>query len=334
MTEMVQTAGQPETPSYGSPPSTEQISSIMSRRHTVSSSWHGKHMQQNQSFPQYENTKVLHRYNSVGDYEIMRPQLQKIINKRHTQAELETVDIYSEVEHGAGNKDELYIEMKPEEMPNLSSAGENLDSQTHKVHKLAQQITEDDKAEIYTEMKTEDKTTSFSEHTITSQTSDNTQEPVTEFENAEKVQNGVTDSEGVTDVCTPLATDKDKQLDKQTSNDQTPTQHTEQSSTYIDMEQNSMDHNGLPEHADLPAGQVDELNSIYIEMEQDTTNPLTPDLSSNNELDHPVTEEDNIYIEMEQDEALDMSHSPHDNPETADDQILSQGSEDIYIVMH
>ena len=367
---MTRITEQPQAATNASPPSIEQLSSTSLRRQQVSSSLHGKHLRRQQrSFPHYENTHVLHRYNSVGDYEMMKPQLQKIINKRHTRAlPVETVDIYSEIEHGV-DKDELYIEMKPEEMPSLSSEHE---SQTHKVsHELVtEEDDKDETNEIYIEMETEEDKTKLpdDEKNSTSQTSDNTKgQPtiVVSEENSEKEQNSFyikMEPEGVTDVCTPLATDKDKQVDGQTSNNQTPTQldaSNEQANIYTDMEQegivnllpSSKDKRGasndIPDQQVSPVSQEDELNKIYIEMEQDTTNlprPELKNLASNSVLDQPVIPvnqedtEDKIYIEMEPDDMSDTlspkHHPPQINSDTPDDQLLSQGSEDIYITMH
>jgi len=351
MTEMTRTMEQPQESTNASPPSTEQLSSISLRRKQVSSSVHGNHLRRQQrSFPHYENTHVLHRYNSVGDYEMMKPQLQKVINKRHTQGlPVETVDIYSEIEQSMDNKDELYIEMKPEEITGLPSEGENLNSNTHTTS-VPQITKEDDKDENYIKMETEE-----NKLPATSQTSDKTKSQsivgVSE-ETSEKQQNGAyikMEPEGVTDVCTPLDTDKDKQVDSQTSNNQTPDASDERGNIYIDMEQEGMVHLPLPENKSgassdvldqqvLPAGQEDELYKIYIEMEQDTTNPSTPELDQPTLPVNQEDTEDNIYIEMEPDGMPGTSspkhQSPHINSDTPDDQLLSQGSEDIYIMMH
>jgi len=321
MTEMTQTMEQPHKSTNASPPSTEQLSSISLRRQQVSSSLHGNHMRRQQrSFPHYENTRVLHRYNSVGDYEMMKPQLQKVTNKRYTQAlPVETVDIYSEIERSVDNKDELYIEMKPEEIPSLPSEGENLNSNTHTASVPQITTKDDDKDENYIKMETEE-----NKLPATSQTSDNTKsQSIVEVseEASEKEQNGAyikMEPEGVTDVCTPLATDKDKQVNSQTSNNQASS--------------------GIPNQQVLPAGQEDELSKIYIEMEQDTTNPSTPELDQPTLPVNQEVTEDNIYIEMEPDDMPGTSspkhQSPHINSDTPDDQLLSQGSEDIYIMMH
>jgi len=361
MTEMTRITEWHQEATNTSPPSIEQLSTIPSHR-PVSSSLHGNHMrQQPRSFPHYENTHVLHRYNSVGDYEMMKPQLQKIINKRHTQPlPVETVDIYSEVERSV---DELYIEMNPEEMLSLSSEGENFNRDTHTVS-IPQIIVEGDQDEINDisiKMETEEDKIKLPGENSTIQTLDNAISQPIIGETSEKEQNSAyikMEPEGVTVVCKPLTKDKDKQADGQIPKNQTLNTSNEQGNIYIDMEQESKVDLPLSEEKSgsssdttdqqvLPVSQQDELNQIYIEMEQNSTNPPTPELQNlaiNDVLDQPVIPvnqedtEDKIYIEMEPDDmpgTLSSKHQPpHINSDTPDDQVLSQGSEDIYMMIN